>query len=79
MNILIKFKKFLFRKETLQETKERQKLRSRPNGVNVIGLALGKKITVEEEVAVVSLMIEFNLKFQVKRLLMSIFRKIRST
>jgi hypothetical protein len=35
--------------ETLQETKERQKLRNRPNGVNTIGLALGKKVTLEEE------------------------------
>ena len=36
----------------LGEMKERQKLRKRPNGVNVIGLALGKKITVEEEITV---------------------------
>lgn len=30
--------------------RELQKLRQRPNGVNIVGLALGKKITVEEEV-----------------------------
>lgn len=35
----------------LSEMKELQELRKRPNGVNVIGLALGKKITIEEEVA----------------------------
>lgn len=29
--------------------RELQKLRQRPNGVNVVGLALGKKVTVEEE------------------------------
>lgn len=33
----------------LVETKERQKLRNKPNGVNIIGLALGKKITIEQE------------------------------
>lgn len=31
------------------ETKQRQKLRNKPNGVNIIGLALGKKITIEQE------------------------------
>ncbi|XP_058835668.1 splicing factor C9orf78 [Topomyia yanbarensis] len=34
----------------LEETKEKQKLRSKPNGVNVLTLAAGKKITIEEEV-----------------------------
>lgn len=29
--------------------KELQKLRQRPNGINIVGLALGKKVTVEEE------------------------------
>ncbi|CAD7082001.1 unnamed protein product [Hermetia illucens] len=36
----------------LEETKERQKLRSRPHGVSVVGLALGKKLAPEEEVAI---------------------------
>ncbi|XP_053683929.1 splicing factor C9orf78 [Sabethes cyaneus] len=34
----------------LEETKEKQKLRSKPNGVNILTLAAGKKITIEEEV-----------------------------
>ncbi|XP_026461671.1 telomere length and silencing protein 1 homolog isoform X1 [Ctenocephalides felis] len=34
----------------LEEMKELQKLRKRPNGVNVIGLALGQKISLAEEV-----------------------------
>ncbi|KAG5675423.1 hypothetical protein PVAND_005329 [Polypedilum vanderplanki] len=38
--------------ELIQETKEKQKLRNRSNGVNVATLALGKKITIEEEVTV---------------------------
>uniref|UniRef100_U5EZG7 Hepatocellular carcinoma-associated antigen 59 n=1 Tax=Corethrella appendiculata TaxID=1370023 RepID=U5EZG7_9DIPT len=36
----------------LEETKERQKLRKRQNGVNILGLAVGKKITAEEEVTI---------------------------
>ncbi|CAG9799015.1 unnamed protein product [Chironomus riparius] len=36
----------------LEETKEKQKLRNRANGVNAVSLALGKKVTLEEEVAV---------------------------
>lgn len=36
----------------IQELKEKQKLRHRPNGVNIVGLALGKKVTMEEEVSV---------------------------
>lgn len=36
----------------LEETKEKQKLRNRTNGVNAMSLALGKKITAEEEVSV---------------------------
>ncbi|XP_037936007.1 telomere length and silencing protein 1 homolog [Teleopsis dalmanni] len=35
---------------TLGEIKERQKLRQRPNGVSVVGLALGKKLAPEEEI-----------------------------
>lgn len=33
----------------LEEMKEVQSLRKRPHGVSVIGLALGTKISVEEE------------------------------
>lgn len=36
----------------LEETREKQKLRNRSNGVNAVSLALGKKVTLEEEVAV---------------------------
>ncbi|XP_036337089.1 telomere length and silencing protein 1 homolog, partial [Rhagoletis pomonella] len=36
----------------LEEIKERQKLRQRPHGVSVIGLALGKKLAPEEEIAI---------------------------
>lgn len=36
----------------LVETKEKQKLRNRVNGVNAVSLALGKKVTLEEEVTV---------------------------
>uniref|UniRef100_G3MKG5 Telomere length and silencing protein 1 homolog n=2 Tax=Amblyomma TaxID=6942 RepID=G3MKG5_AMBMU len=36
-------------REILQDTKEIQKLRKRPNGVSVIGLNLGKKLTTKEE------------------------------
>ena len=40
----------------LEETKERQKLRNRRNGVNILSLAAGKKITIEEEITVVSML-----------------------
>ncbi|XP_063701570.1 splicing factor C9orf78 [Culicoides brevitarsis] len=36
----------------INEMKDKQKLRQKPNGINVIGLALGKKITTEEEIVV---------------------------
>lgn len=36
----------------LEEIKERQKLRQRPHGVSVIGLALGKKLAPEEEITI---------------------------
>jgi len=42
---------FLYRL-TLDEIKERQRLRQRPNGVSLVGLALGKKIAPEEELAI---------------------------
>ncbi|XP_044732142.1 telomere length and silencing protein 1 homolog isoform X2 [Chrysoperla carnea] len=35
----------------VEEMKEIQRLRRRPNGVSVVGLALGKKISIEEETA----------------------------
>ncbi|KAH7984503.1 hypothetical protein HPB52_022141 [Rhipicephalus sanguineus] len=38
--------------EILQDTKEIQKLRKRPNGVSVIGLNLGKKLTPKEELVI---------------------------
>ncbi|XP_064541684.1 splicing factor C9orf78 [Drosophila montana] len=37
---------------TLDEIKERQRLRQRPNGVSLVGLALGKKVAPEEELAI---------------------------
>lgn len=37
--------------ELIHETKEKQKLRQRCHGVNGVSLALGKKITMEEEVS----------------------------
>lgn len=39
----------------LEEMKELQNLRKRPQGVSLIGLALGKKISVEEEVVAVGI------------------------
>lgn len=39
-------------REILQDTKEIQKLRKRPNGVSVIGLNLGKKLTAKEELVI---------------------------
>lgn len=38
----------------MEETKEKQRLRNKTNGVNVLSLAMGKKITIEEEVTNVS-------------------------
>lgn len=35
--------------------KDLQKLRQRPNGISIVGLALGKKLTTEEEVTVKNL------------------------
>ncbi|XP_013099010.2 splicing factor C9orf78 [Stomoxys calcitrans] len=37
---------------SLAEIKERQKLRERPHGVSVVGLALGKKLAPEEEITI---------------------------
>lgn len=36
--------------DKLEETKELQKLRERPNGVSVVTLATGQKVTIEEEI-----------------------------
>jgi len=38
-------KKFIFYREKVEEMKIIQKLRERPNGVNVVGLALGENVT----------------------------------
>lgn len=38
---------------TLDNLKQLQNLRKRPHGVNVIGLALGKKVTLEDEIVAV--------------------------
>lgn len=35
--------------------KELQNLRKRPHGVSLLGLALGKKVSIEEEVVVVGI------------------------
>ncbi|KAM7357962.1 splicing factor C9orf78 isoform 2-T2 [Cochliomyia hominivorax] len=35
---------------SLEEIKERQRLRGRPHGVSIVGLALGKKLAPEEEI-----------------------------
>lgn len=37
---------------SLENIKERQKLRERPHGVSIVGLALGKKLAPEEEIAI---------------------------
>uniref|UniRef100_A0A336LWJ6 CSON006734 protein n=1 Tax=Culicoides sonorensis TaxID=179676 RepID=A0A336LWJ6_CULSO len=37
-------------KAKIEEMKDLQKLRQRPNGISLIGLALGKKVTIEEEI-----------------------------
>lgn len=41
----------------LEEAKELQKLRERPHGISAVALALGKPMTIEEEVTVVSILI----------------------
>lgn len=38
----------------LEETKLKQKLRLKPNGVNVIGLAIGQKVNIEDVITKVS-------------------------
>lgn len=37
----------------LEETKEKQKLREKPNGISIAELAIGKKISIEEEITAV--------------------------
>lgn len=39
----------------LSEMKEIQKLRGRPNGVSIVGLALGTKVGAEDEIVGVSI------------------------
>lgn len=38
----------------LSEMKEIQKMRERPNGVSLVGLALGKNVDLEDDIAVVN-------------------------
>lgn len=38
----------------LEETRLRQKIREKPKGISIAELAIGKKITLEEEVTAVS-------------------------
>lgn len=39
----------------MEETKEKQKLREKPKGISIAELAIGKKISIEEEVAAVGI------------------------
>lgn len=41
--------------------KEIQKLRGRPNGISLVGLALGKQIDLEDEVVAVNIMAIYNI------------------
>lgn len=41
-------------RSTLEQTREKQKLREKPKGISVAELAIGKKITIEDEVTSVS-------------------------
>lgn len=45
---------FVYRSK-LEETKEKQKLREKPKGISIAELAIGKKISIEEEVAAVGI------------------------
>jgi len=40
---------FNFFRSKLEEMKTMQKLRDRPNGVNIVSLALGEKLSQEED------------------------------
>uniref|UniRef100_A0A182Y2I7 Telomere length and silencing protein 1 homolog n=1 Tax=Anopheles stephensi TaxID=30069 RepID=A0A182Y2I7_ANOST len=58
-------KSYVELRSKLEETKERQRLRNRRNGVNILSLAAGKKISIEEEVTVKCLILQkdpFNIK-----------------
>lgn len=44
----------------LMEMRELQELRKKPNGVSIVGLALGKKVTIEEEVIHVNIISRFS-------------------
>lgn len=63
----------------LEETKEKQKLRNKPNGVNIMTLAVGKKITVEEEVTNVSILELFEIISLLTVFFECFFRKTCST
>jgi hypothetical protein len=43
---------FVFRSK-VEEAKELQKLRQRPHGISAVALAVGKRITLEEETGLV--------------------------
>jgi hypothetical protein len=47
--------KNLFYRKKLEEMKTMQRLRDRPNGVNIISLALGEKLSQEEEKLMVNI------------------------
>lgn len=47
----------IFYRIKLEEMKTMQKLRDRPNGVNIVTLALGEKLSQEEEKLMVSKLI----------------------
>jgi len=57
---------FLIFSSQLEEMKTMQKLRDRPNGVNIISLALGEKLSQEEEKLMVSYEIFNYLSFNIK-------------
>lgn len=42
----------------MEETKEKQKLREKPKGISIAELAIGKKVSIEEEITAVRLVVE---------------------
>lgn len=57
MLVKIHNKFIIFCRIKLEEMKTMQKLRDRPNGVNIVSLALGEKLSQEEEKLMVSKLI----------------------
>lgn len=51
-------KTFSYCRSKLDNLKELQNLRKRPNGISIVGLALGKKVSVEEEAVLVCIIIK---------------------